>query len=686
MEIYSPTNHLDPERIDTMLLASRRRAREWWEPLSHKYELMYRNHIWQAVGGAAGAEQDQSADNISVNLVYPNIRTMFAALSFRDPAAKFSAPYTWATRTDEHGSVRRINLERNARHLDAASAYVTKRNRLRRQIKPATFNALLMGLGVGLTGYSSEFQEDPLFDPGLSESDAEAKVRKENEMMIGNMQAPVAIDDDHEYERDQHLLALADDAMFPEGSDAARYLSAHIREHDEMSRRGLGKRVVRNEYKDYVVENMPYLMNLHPRLARFDASAVVAEDGAWMGHEFWRSTEEARADKRWINRDGIEATSCVDVTFGGADPGRGRVYAVGAEALKGGMGLSLFVKIYDKRTGTTYIYDPGQRKFVTPVTAWPVKMRDFPYNLLRFNPLSNHPYPVPDMVYVEKQILEKCRNRTAMLRAVDRQGNFVRIDPRMEASEKAKIKRGQAHLGIEAAAGQVDVFQLAGMSRDWLQYDGTIDQDIATIMGIPGYANSVPTDPNQTATLTSVIDRQFNSRVKERMETVRDFLEDIMRKQSYVIQQRFDQSIMLRVTGEIAEVPYRPDLVEGEFETDIDATSLAPTDKVTERQNLGALIEFLEKRMQLIEQMGEKLRLLDLIKRYVRTFDMDPAEFFEKIETSPPAATATEAETIETETAEEAPAPEGGAELADLLRRANAAIAGVGVGEEAEAE
>lgn len=341
-------------------------------------------------------------------------------------------------------------------------------------------------------------------------------------------------------------------------------------------------------------------------------------DCTWIAHEIWATKENIEAnpayDKEEVKKIQYSSKKNKDnVDKGTVDY---QSYSPSDEA-----NLACLYEIWDKDSMTKFTISPGCSYYVEKPKQWPYEMRGFPFSYLCFNPSPSYPYGIPDVYVFRPQVLELIKVYAMMLDHLKRFNRqlVVKGTP-LSADHMAMLKQGitGAVLNEVASDTVIEPIQYPPIQQDVYAIERLLKEMIINISGQSAAergASQVTT--TRTVTELELMKEGNKNRRSRKTDLVEDFVEDIAENFVALLQQFADVPFYVRLTGDefqdiqqaLASRPsaqqpgsitgpsgftFTKEDIQGEFDLECVAGSMAPLDRPTIMNTLMQLVPELQ--------------------------------------------------------------------------------------------
>lgn len=491
-------------------------------------------------------QKDVSIPIIPLNLVFAYVKTEISRLYFKDP---------WIT-----VNAKRVEDIGSARIAEQLLNYTWSEIDLKRQVKLAIQDALVVGHGWIKSGYTAE---------------------------IGQKEATV------------------------EAKDAPK--------------RGPGRPPKKDNKPDlnvseYVKSENVFAYHMPWKNVAFEPSTQwpAPDNARWMSFTTVKPLEVVQKCGMYKNLEGLKGTGLTEEE---------------RKNHKDGSWVSIR-EIWDRDKRMVYTAAQGHDQWLKEPFEWPYKHDGFPASMLSFNPLTDEPYPLSDVLMQEPQIIQMMKMMAIMenhLKRWNRQ--MIMKKGFMDPIEFDKYKLGIDGAIIESnmdptpnnfnpspyAPVQQDVYGIWNLVADtWRNVAGQSEVE----------RGAAPRSQTRTLGELRLALQGSRGRADEKIDTVEMFIEDVARKLLSIMQQKFTLPKIVRIVGpkaiEKAFVMNRPsaqgqnqqqsytqmqgqgdqesvqafstmrDDIHGEMDVDVIAGSTIPLDKENQLQVMEKLVPNLE--------------------------------------------------------------------------------------------
>lgn len=506
-----------------------------------------RNKGWKRAenefkGDWSHLQKDVSIPIIPLNLVFAYVKTEVSRLYFKDP---------WIT-----ANAKRVEDIGSARIAEQLLNYTWSEIDLKRQVKLAIQDALIVGHGWIKSGYTCE---------------------------IGQKEATV------------------------EAKDAPK--------------RGPGRPPKKDNKPDldtseYVKSEDVFAYHMPWKNVAFEPSTQwpAPDNARWMSFTTVKPLEVVKSCGMYENLAGLKGTGLTDEERKNHKEGTWVVLR----------------EIWDRDKRLVYTGAKGHDKWLKEPFEWPYKHDGFPASMLSFNPLTDEPYPLSDVLMQEPQIIQMMKFMAIMENHLKRWNRQLFAKKGfMDPVEFDKYKKGIDGAIIETnldptqqnfnpspyAPVQQDIYGIWNLVADtWRNVAGQSEVE----------RGAAPRSQTRTLGELRLALQGSRGRADEKIDTVEMFIEDIARKLLSIMQQKFTLPKIVRIVGpkaiEKAFVINRPsaqgqgqqgaytqmigedvqafstmrDDIHGEMDVDVIAGSTIPLDKENQLQVMEKLVPNLE--------------------------------------------------------------------------------------------
>lgn len=502
----------------------------------------WKRAIAEYKGDWSHLQRDVSIPIIPLNLVFAYVKTEVSRLYFKDPWITVNAK-----RTENIGS---------ARIAEQLLNYTWNEIDLKRQVKLAIQDALIVGHGWIKSGYVAEF--------GSKEATVESK---------------------------------------------------------DSPKRGPGRPPKKDgkpdlDVSEYVKSENVFAYHVPWTHVVFEPSSTwpAPDHARWMAVKTVKPLSVVRECGLYKNVQGIKGTGLTDEE---------------RKNHKEGSWVVIW-EIWDRDKRKVYTTAQGHDQFLKDPIDWPYKHDGFPLSMLSFNPLTDDPYPLSDVLMQEPQIVQMMKMMAIMENHLKRWNRQMIVkEGFMNPEEEDKFKLGIDGAIIKSqldptpnnmnptpyAPVQQDVYGIWNLVADtWRNVAGQSEIE----------RGASPKSGTRTLGELRLALQGSRGRADEKIDTVEMFIGDVSRKLLSIMQQKFTLPKIVRIVGpraiEKAAIENRPsasgqgqgtaytamdgetvkafstmrDDIHGEMDVDVVAGSTLPLDKENQLQVMEKLVPNLE--------------------------------------------------------------------------------------------
>lgn len=341
-------------------------------------------------------------------------------------------------------------------------------------------------------------------------------------------------------------------------------------------------------------------------------------DCTWIAHEIWATKENVEKNPLY-NQEAVKKLQYGakkqkdNVSKGTVDYNS---YSPSDEA-----NLCCLYEVWNKEDGTKFTISPGVNLYLEEPKPWPYEMRGFPFSFICFNPSPSYPYGIPDVYVFRPQVLELIKVYAMMLDHLKRFNRqlIVKGTP-LSADHMAMLKQGVtgAVLNEVAADTTIEPIVYPPIQQDVYAVERLLKE---MMINISGQSASERGASQVTSTRTmgelEMMKEGNKNRRSRKIDLVEDFVEDIAGNMLALLQQFADVPFYVRLIGDefqdiqqaLASRPsaqqpgsiagpsgftFTKEDIQGEFDLDVVAGSMAPLDRPTMMNTLMQLIPELQ--------------------------------------------------------------------------------------------
>ncbi len=356
-------------------------------------------------------------------------------------------------------------------------------------------------------------------------------------------------------------------------------------------------------------------------------------DNLWMAQRIYRPTEDVKEDYKAAAKLTGSPHPALDDTL--------RKSLTWKEDIN----FSALWEIWDARERTIYLMaDETLPDFLEEPRPWPEDLKEFPFQMLKFNPIPDKPYPLSDVAPWFPQVLEKIKIFTQALNHIKRWNRqMIAKQGTMNQSELDKFEKGidgsilfaKTTGDIQTAVKMVD---FGTLPPDIYMILDRLDQTIDKIRGQAGFEQGGQAKTqSRTVGELELMKGGSGARTDRKVDCIETHCENIARHLMFNLKQNCDLDQLVKITGNepqeilqafAAEGKYDPvsktirfnsQDIAGEYDVSIKAGSTLPLDKMSRDQILDRTIQLA---IPLASTPSLPPFLTELIKERLRDYDI----------------------------------------------------------------
>lgn len=270
--------------------------------------------------------------------------------------------------------------------------------------------------------------------------------------------------------------------------------------------------------------------------------------------------------------------------------------------------------------------------------GWPEGEDELPFELLTFNRLNGSFMPLSDIEIYEPLAAEKNLLRTYQLQQAKVAGNFriFYLRDMIDEDDIEKARKGEnQYIGVKGTSLRDAFHSLTpgSVSAEYYSVDLKINRDLEEISGFPATRLGIAASGSQSATETSILDRNAGSVSTERLGSLVDFIRNVVKKNTKNMKRHFDKEQMLELTGLLEEDlewvdGFGEKAIKDDVHVDIDVQSMIPISEAVLRAQaldiLSKMIEMINSPpvMQKLSDEGVTLSLTEALKEFKDAFQI----------------------------------------------------------------
>lgn len=302
---------------------------------------------------------------------------------------------------------------------------------------------------------------------------------------------------------------------------------------------------------DFFIYRIPWTHVLFDNHRSIDAPY----DCEWIAHEFWIPEDEFQDKKEFKFKDKVNAQTLR--RFSPTTESSRRIKLIRPpelQKLSNQKFVQLF-EIWDKKDRKVRILAPGVNQGFIHEKDWPYeKLQEFPFSYLNFNPINDEPYGIPDVYTFERQLLELMKVDFSILDHVKKNNRQLITEPgNLSEESRVAFEEGQTGVLLEAKNPQaIFTVPYPTAQQDIYALRNFLLQNINNTNGQPAQQRGA-SQPVATRTFRelNLINEESKNRQAEQLDILEDFVEDIARKISLLIDEFADESFFVKVIGQL---------------------------------------------------------------------------------------------------------------------------------------
>lgn len=292
------------------------------------------------------------------------------------------------------------------------------------------------------------------------------------------------------------------------------------------------------DYDPRISDTIPFLLNISPKHFRVDPLATCLQDARWIAHTVWKTVDEVKESARYSKSltAGIQATHRgSDEAYANQDP----TPALSGNSFTSDDELVCLYEIWDMEKRKLYVMDShnirqGSKKFLRE-EAWPYPIKEFPFELLIFNPDPESIWGIPDAATWLNPIVALNYLRTMRFRHVRRfNRKYVASKGAFDDGELAKLTSHEdgsiAFTNRPSPMEAIQPLTDATVTPDLYALEDSLRSDLLLLSGMTE-GRTGKLDRTKTATEASILESKAQIRDSDRLYLVSKFVENIFRKQ-----------------------------------------------------------------------------------------------------------------------------------------------------------
>lgn len=414
--------------------------------------------------------------------------------------------------------------------------------------------------------------------------------------------------------------------MNPEAADAMPSTD-EIRGMVEAEAKRSPRVLLHSEYPQAVYVS-PWDMFVDPQADHFD-------EARWVAQRFWRPLHEARSDEQYSRsaRSALMASGKTE-EYDYSDRG-GRADA-GLAVEEGSVRdhMVMLYEFHDMSEGTWCVFASDSEKFLispreSPFMGTPYRS---PFEMIR-NQETGDLYPQGEVVQLLRLMWEQNEARTQMMLhrrqmntkfLADSSVMSEEVRGALESNDPSQIVSVPLNAAGNRSIGDV-VMALPQPSAtlDYATYSAAVRQDIDRVSGMSDVARGTADVERRSAAEARILHAQSSGRAQDKMMKSQVAAGRIAGRMAVLAQRLLSAEDVVRVVGldgAMSWMPFSPESIQGQYDFEVEANSMAPRDDVAKRDDVLRLFQLLQNPM-----FEGHLRPEKMLELALRTFGIENA-------------------------------------------------------------
>ena len=355
-----------------------------------------------------------------------------------------------------------------------------------------------------------------------------------------------------------------------------------------------GKKSERVEYNVNVKPGMPWATRVMPETFVVPFGVRTLDDCPWVDHIVLRSLSDVKADRKYVNTDGLEGTH-METLY--KDASRANFY----KELSMYGDLVEIHEIRDFKRKEIKAFVPGYDKWIRPPAEDFLQIEGLPFVDFTFNEDGEYYWGPSDVQIIEPQQLEINETRTqAMLHRRIALVKFLVESGAIDDTEITKMMSEEVGplVKVKGDPHKVVAMLQPHIPADLTQWTEVIRSDVRELLGQGKQQLGEAPPGRRTATEMRDVQAAHDIRMDERRDIVADALTKLLRKINQIVFANWSAEKVIPVVGIDGArywVKYRGAENRAEYTLKVDVESMTPRTKMMKKREIVELIQALGK-------------------------------------------------------------------------------------------
>lgn len=338
-----------------------------------------------------------------------------------------------------------------------------------------------------------------------------------------------------------------------------------------------------------VVEDRPFVERVSPFDILVDPEATCSDDLKWIAQRIVKSLEEVRGDTRYraAARRSLKPDSQTNPLW--------RRDATPDDDVK----RVTIYEFYDIVAGTMCVFSElGDELLLDPIPQ-PYAF-GHPFVMLRNYEVPDFFYPMGELEALEPLQLELDKTRSQLMNHRKRYNRKWLYNPHaFDANGAALLGSDQDNVMVPVTGNvplneAVVPLKQEAINPELYNYVEGIEADMDRVSAVSEYERGAASTVRKSATEASMMQDAANARSAGKMAEVESFIARVANRVMQLAQQYLTEDQVVRVMGQNGNpmwVPYTREDIQGEFDYEVEAGSMAPMNETARRQQAVTLLQ-----------------------------------------------------------------------------------------------
>lgn len=347
-----------------------------------------------------------------------------------------------------------------------------------------------------------------------------------------------------------------------------------------------------------VVEDRPFVERVSPFDILVDPEATCLDDLKWIAQRIVKPLEEVRQDTRYR----AAARRCLK-----PDAQINPDWRQNSDRIDDDVKRVTIYEFYDIVAGTMCVFSElGDEILLDPIPQ-PYTF-GHPFVMLRNYEVPDFFYPMGDLEALEPLQLELDKTRSQLMNHRKRYNRKWLYNPHaFDQTGTGLLQTDQDNVMVPVVgnvplAEAVVPLKQEAINPELYNYIEGIEQDIDRVSAVGEFEGGADSKVRKSATEASAIQDASNARAASKMSDVENFIARVADRVMQLAQQYLTEDQVARIVGKNGQpiwVPYTREDIQGEFDYEVEAGSMAPMNETARRQQAVQLLQAFSPYVQL---------------------------------------------------------------------------------------